>query len=85
MGRVTNIKTGEVFDTPDDTDNTIADPLAEERIRHMRNKLLDKSDWTQVADALVDKAAWAIYRQELRGITAQAGFPTEVIWPTKPE
>jgi hypothetical protein len=25
------------------------------------------------------------YRQALRDITAQAGFPTNVTWPTKPE
>lgn len=54
-------------------------------VRNQRNTLLSSSDWTQVADAPVDKAAWATYRQELRDITAQAGFPTEVIWPVKPE
>lgn len=58
---------------------------SKESIRGQRNNLLSRSDWTQVADAPVDKAAWAVYRQELRDITAQAGFPTEVIWPTKPE
>lgn len=58
---------------------------SKEFIRSKRNTLLSSSDWTQVADAPVDKAAWATYRQELRDITAQAGFPTEVIWPTKPE
>lgn len=58
---------------------------SKEFIRGKRNNLLSSSDWTQVADAPVDKAAWATYRQELRDITAQAGFPTEVIWPTKPE
>jgi hypothetical protein len=40
-----------------------------------RNQLLAASDWTQVADAPVDQAAWAVYRQELRDITAQIGFP----------
>lgn len=53
-------------------------------IRVQRNALLAESDWTQVADAPVNKTAWAAYRQELRDITEQAGFPTEVIWPTKP-
>ena len=33
--------------------------------------------------APVDKAAWAAYRQELRDITAQAGFPWNVQWPAK--
>jgi hypothetical protein len=47
--------------------------------------LLTASDWTQVADAPVDKAAWATYRQELRDISAQTGFPATVVWPTQPE
>jgi hypothetical protein len=53
--------------------------------RKRRNKLLSASDWTQVADAPVDKAAWATYRQALRDISAQAGFPATVVWPTQPE
>jgi len=28
---------------------------------------------------------WATYRQALRDITAQEGFPYEVVWPPKPE
>lgn len=58
-------------------------PTADD-IRAQRNALLAESDWTQIADAPVNKTAWAAYRQELRDITEQAGFPTEVIWPTKP-
>jgi hypothetical protein len=54
-------------------------------IREQRNKLLAASDWTQVADAPVDKAAWATYRQELRDISEQPGFPATVVWPTQPE
>lgn len=53
-------------------------------IRKQRDILLVESDWTQIADAPVDQAAWAIYRQALRDITSQAGFPYEVTWPTKP-
>ena len=53
-------------------------------IRSERTQKLAESDWTQVADAPVDKAAWAVYRQGLRDVTAQTGFPWEVIWPAKP-
>ena len=53
--------------------------------RAQRDALLVASDWTQVADAPVDQAAWAVYRQELRDVTEQAGFPTAVEWPIKPE
>jgi hypothetical protein len=54
-------------------------------VRSERNALLSASDWTQVSDAPVDKAAWATYRQALRDVTAQAGFPHSITWPSKPE
>ena len=53
-------------------------------VRDQRNSLLTASDWTMLQDAPVDQVAWATHRQELRDVTAQAGFPDEVIWPTKP-
>jgi hypothetical protein len=53
-------------------------------VRDSRNTKLTESDWTQVADAPVDKAAWATYRQALRGVTKQTGFPWTVDWPVKP-
>lgn len=56
----------------------------EDFIRTERNKFLKATDWTQVADAPVDQAAWATYRQALRDITKQTNFPNEVDWPTKP-
>jgi hypothetical protein len=52
--------------------------------RAERNSLLTASDWTQVEDSPVSKTAWASYRQSLRDITSQAGFPHTVVWPTKP-
>jgi hypothetical protein len=53
-------------------------------VRYRRNMLLTQSDWTQVADAPVDKAVWAVYRQALRDITLQAGFPFTVDFPVAP-
>ena len=53
-------------------------------IRSQRTQKLAESDWTQVADAPVDKAAWAGYRQALRDVTTQTGFPWEVTWPAQP-
>jgi hypothetical protein len=50
-------------------------------IRSSRTEKLKECDWTQVADAPVDKAAWATYRQALRDVTQQAGFPWDVQWP----
>ena len=52
-------------------------------IRAERNKLLAECDWTQVADAPVDAAAWATYRQALRDITDQAN-PFAIVWPQGP-
>ena len=53
-------------------------------VRTDRNKRLADCDWTQLPDAPVDTAAWATYRQELRDVTAQAGFPWDVQWPVAP-
>lgn len=53
-------------------------------VRATRGEKLKDSDWTQVADAPVDKAAWATYRQALRDITAQTGFPWTIDWPVAP-
>lgn len=58
---------------------------AERNIRDRRDVLLSQCDWTQVADAPVDQAAWATYRQSLRDVPQQAGFPYNVTWPTEPE
>ena len=53
-------------------------------VRQSRTEKLKDSDWTQIADSTADKAAWATYRQALRDITAQAGFPWTVTWPDAP-
>ena len=53
--------------------------------RSQRDALLSQSDWTQVPDAPVDQQAWADYRQALRDVPEQAGFPTDIDWPSKPE
>jgi hypothetical protein len=53
-------------------------------VRSERNELLSSCDWTQLADAPVDNLAWAVYRQELRDIPSQSGFPWSVTWPTRP-
>ena len=56
----------------------------ERQVRDERDQLLAASDWTQVADAPVDQAAWAEYRQALRDVPSQEGFPHSVVWPDKP-
>ena len=53
-------------------------------VRRTRTEKLKDSDWTQIADSTADKAAWATYRQALRDVTAQAGFPWTIDWPEQP-
>ena len=57
-------------------------------IREVRNIEIAVCDWTQLPDTPLStekKQEWAVYRQELRDITSQPGFPWEIDWPTKPE
>lgn len=66
---------------------TIASEAASEvaeQVRQERNLELKESDWTQLADAQVDKSAWATYRQLLRDVPSQSGFPFNITWPTQP-
>lgn len=53
-------------------------------VREQRNRILAESDWTQLVDAKVDSLIWANYRQALRDIPSQNGFPWTINWPTKP-
>jgi hypothetical protein len=62
----------------------LPEEAAVRNVRARRNDLLQKSDWTQLSDATVDAVAWATYRQSLRDLPAQSGFPYNVIWPAEP-
>lgn len=55
-----------------------------DQVRAERDSLLAQSDFRMVPDAPWDRDAWATYRQALRDITEQAGFPQDVAWPEKP-
>ena len=57
----------------------------ENYVRYHRDILLKQSDWSQVPDSTVDKASWAVYRQELRDMSAQLEFPDNVTWPVSPD
>jgi hypothetical protein len=62
----------------------VKDAEQAKNVRASRGEKLAESDWTQVADAPVDKEVWATYRQSLRDVTAQSGFPWTVTWPDAP-
>ena len=69
---------------------TYTPPTAPEPVqanRHRRNILLTHTDWTQMPDAPLSeaqRAAWVAYRQELRDVPTQPGFPDQIIWPVAP-
>jgi hypothetical protein len=54
-------------------------------IRTKRKFLIEPTDWTQGKDIPDSVSApWAVYRQALRDITAQEGYPFNVTWPVPP-
>ncbi len=62
-------------------------PLSEDEARSLRNKLLADCDWVVVKASEAGEPVapeWATYRQALRDIPQQAGFPDDVTWPEKP-
>ena len=64
--------------------SSVLDPDAEMLIRSKRDRLLSDTDWMAMSDNTMTPA-WASYRQALRDVTAQEGFPFSVVWPAKPE
>ena len=56
---------------------------AESAVRNKRDQLLAETDWMALSDVTMSTEMQS-YRQALRDITGQAGFPYNVTWPTKP-
>ena len=57
------------------------------RIRVLRNKMLGCCDYAVMPDSPLSaelKTAWITYRQQLRDLTKQTGFPTTITWPIPP-
>ena len=78
---------GAVFDDAEDMANWPdfqADPVAASatQVRAERDTLLAASDNMALADRIT--ADWTTYRQALRDVPAQSGFPTSVTWPVEP-
>ena len=58
------------------------------QVRAERNSKLAETDYLMLTDSTLtaeQNAEFVAYRQDLRDITAQPGFPNNVTWPTKPE
>lgn len=67
------------------TDEEVEQRLGDlkQNARATRNQLLAETDWMALSDVTMT-AEMAAYRQALRDITSQAGYPTNIVWPTKP-
>ena len=53
-------------------------------VREERDRRIAETDWTVLTDAKTVKADWKAYRQALRDVPEQAGFPYNVDWPVRP-
>ena len=53
-------------------------------VRSRRDKLLAEKDWMGLSDVTMS-SDWATYRQALRDVPSQSGFPHDITWPEKPE
>ncbi len=92
----TKFVAGPVFtDTKDDDGKTVTaatneatykarvDADAAANVRSQRDTKLADCDWTQTNDSPVkDESKWTTYRQALRDVPTQDGFPHTVTWPT---
>lgn len=54
------------------------------QIRTQRNELLDETQWTASSD-LTMTSEMNTYRQALRDVPQQDGFPNDITWPEAPE
>lgn len=71
----------------DDDAKIALDERVAESVRIERNNRLSETDWV-VIKALETNSPlspeWISYRQALRDITQQSGFPWNIVWPSKP-
>jgi hypothetical protein len=61
--------------------------IQEASVKSVRDGLLYESDWTQIPNSPLTEQKqqeWAVYRQELRDVSSQSGYPYNVVWPTQP-
>ena len=59
--------------------------LVERQARDERDRRLQACDWTQLPDVSPStRNAWAHYRQALRDVPGQSGWPHTITWPTPP-
>lgn len=80
----------QVWNVTDATSEEIAERTANEsaNVRAQRDRKLADTDWSVLQDSPLTDAQtgdWVIYRQALRDVPSQSGFPWTVNWPSQPE
>jgi len=76
---------GTTFTNPNAISTSENNALNAKYVRRERDHYLTESDWTQNRDVtLSNDTNWKTYRQALRDVPTQSGFPNSVSWPTKP-
>jgi hypothetical protein len=61
--------------------------LQKQAVKADRDRMIASTDWIvtkSLETGVPVPEAWRDFRQALRDIPSQAGFPFEVVWPTKP-
>ena len=72
----------------DDDAKAAKDAEAAKNVRATRDRLIAETDWIVIKNLELNQnvpGVWEVYRQNLRDVPAQAGFPHNVTWPAKPE
>ena len=71
----------------DDEAKAAKDAEQAKSVRATRDSKLAESDWRVIKAAETSTtldSAWATYRQALRDVTSQSGFPWTITWPDAP-
>lgn len=93
-----NTETGEIVDKPIKQNNYSEFnwqtkqwednlEIAKQQALTKRQQLLSASDWTDTVSAqtrLTNYTEWQTYRQALRDIPQQTGYPIDIVWPITP-
>ena len=91
-GKPRKTEDGRVFQTwfvveMDENEKAVTDSKQSDVIRYERNLRLSKTDWVFAPDSPLNdtkKQQYVVYRQSLRDVPSQAGFPWDVQWPIEP-
>jgi len=71
----------------DDDAKAAKDAEAAKSVRADRDKRIAETDWIVIKNLELNQnvpGVWEVYRQELRDVPAQTGFPYDITWPSKP-